>query len=395
MRRILIVPSLCLVLAGWLGAQAIPGLKTYKTQEEYCADQPHAPTCTDGKPLKMLDLSKPVKLQPGSVLPQQQRMRVIQPPVAQPLAKPLNLAPDWRFAHPRAELLGGINVESLLQSPTLRELLGQLAGPLQIKTADIDSALAKAHGVKQVWISLRSGDALFLLQGKLNMPQGFIKLQNGMTYCSISDTAVLMGKQASVAAAVQRLKSPTPADPVVTSRMKNLSAENQLWLTATPALLKQAKPSPWTADLAGFSLGMQLRDGYRMEAILKCASLAAAHRVLASSQEHPPLPDASMKLDTRLEGSSVHFTLAIDKAHLLQVIDKAMAGPMGQRLKAMAVVAQKPGTMTSQGLPEGARQVQSSGAVVAAPAQPSTKLEGGITIQGGIQGGTKPASSLR
>jgi hypothetical protein len=317
------------------------------------------------------------------------------------MTKPLHLPADWRFAHPQAELLGGINVKSLLQSPTLLELLGQVAGRLQIHSVDWDSVLAKTNGVEQIWVSVRSGDALLLWQGKLDMPQNFAKLKNGMISYRISDTAVLMGKEASVLAAVQRLKGPLATEPAAASRIKNLSAENQLWFTGTQALVKQAKPSPVTVDLTGFSLGMQFRDGFRLETILKYANPASARRGMAASQNHQPLPNASIKLDTQLEGNSVRFTLAIDKAHLFQAVEKAMTSPAGQRLLAMAAAARKPGTAAGaamatpsraieiQGLPKAAGQAQSPAEAGTAPAPPSTKLDGGITIQGGSYGSSR------
>ncbi|SRR6266567_2550074 len=58
--------SVSLSIYFFLGAEAwgqIP--KAYKTQEEYCQDNPKAPTCKEGKPVKMVDIHPPIYRMPN------------------------------------------------------------------------------------------------------------------------------------------------------------------------------------------------------------------------------------------------------------------------------------------------------------------------------------------
>jgi hypothetical protein len=391
MRHLATISAICLLCAGSLCAQDL-GFKSYKSYEDYCFDNPHAPTCSDGKPLKMLDL-KPAYKVPPNLLPEGNRATVRTEKV-HPAVKPLALAADWRFAHPQPDLLVGMNVGALLQSASVRQLLTQFAGQLQISPAKLDEMLRQAGEVDQAWMSLHGGDSLLLLQGRTTFPAGLVRMPDGKACYRISSTTVVIGKETSVVAAVQRLKNPAAAASEPARRMKELGADNQLWLTGTKAGLAQAKFKSANADVTAFSLGMRLRDGYHMEAILKTASTAAARRLLASANEHSPLADSAMKITTALEGTSVRLTLRIEQAELSRVLDKALAGPAGQKLKALAAVANQPGTLTIHGASGSSQQLQSSGQIITVPTGSSTAT-GGITIQGGIQSSAKQGAPSR
>ena len=425
MRRFLSSAAICLLLSGMLLPQAAAaqgiGFKSYKTYEEYCFDNPKAPTCVNGKPLKMEDFNKGLLYKPR-VVPRGPRVQTIQP--MPPVTQTLQLRADWRFAHPGAELLAGIDVAALRQSQTVRNLLAKLAAEPQIAPAELDKMLAQASGVDQAWLSLRAGDFLLLLQGRLELPPGFVKLPNGMTSYRISNSAVVLGREESVAAAVQRLKGRTSAQAsAALPKIAELSGANQLWFIGTAALIQQAlkqaqparpgtptaggraTPAPVTADLTGFSVGMRLRDGYHMDALLKFSSPAAARRMFASaggstpgfaSPLHPSTPttgapgtpetlprnEGAMKLTSGVEGSSVRVTLTIQQAELLGLVDKALASPGGQKLRDLAAAARRPSTISISGGGERPRQPDGSSRVVTVPSSPS-QTTNGITIQGG------------
>src|SRR5882724_4788317 len=115
--------SACAVLCGLsvltphgVWAQARP-FKSYKTQEEYCADNPKAPTCIKMKPLTLEALNPGYK--PGyKPVPRSSAATPRVAAVVAPAPAMIVLGePDWRFAHTRADMLGGINVAGLVQSP--------------------------------------------------------------------------------------------------------------------------------------------------------------------------------------------------------------------------------------------------------------------------------------
>ena len=424
MRRFLSCSAICLLLPAVVAAQGL-GFKAYKTQEEYCLDNPKAPTCSNGKPFKMQDLNKGLKAQPPVVLNLHNQgssgPTVLTLPQAQPrrpAEKPLQLQADWRFAHPRAELLAGVDVAALRESQTVRDLLAKLTGALQISPADLDRVRVHGGGIDQAWLSIRSDDCLLLLQGRLELPAGFVKLPNGMSSYRISNTAAVLGREKSVIAAVQRLKTRTSAQPPAMQEIRQLSAGNQLWFIGSASLLKEALQqaqsgspgktaagAPGTpaaaqaldavlkaSEITGFSVGMQLQDGFRMDALLKFASPAAARRMLASggakgisssSLATSPINGGAVKLSSRVENASARVTLSVEQAELMRLLDKALASPAGQKLQATAAAARKPSTVTVYGQ-DGARQLDGSSGVIPLPNN-SPRTMNGITIQGGSQ----------
>jgi len=78
-------------------------------------------------------------------------------------------------------LIAGINLATLRQSQSAQKLLTQLSGLLQIDTSQFSGSLAQIGEVDQVWFSVRSGEMLALVQGRLRVPDGFVSLGNGMT----------------------------------------------------------------------------------------------------------------------------------------------------------------------------------------------------------------------
>jgi hypothetical protein len=296
------------------------------------------------------------------------------------------LPADWRFAHPNADLLMAIHVAALRQSSTLQELLARLPEPLQVNARNMGSMLAQVGELDQAWLSMRSGDFLTLLQGRLNFPPGCVQLPNGTASCRISNNAVVFGRAASVAGAVQRLSRPDAVLPPSIRRMKQLGAENDVWLSGTRAMLATPAIMPHSNDLTGLSLALALRDGLKLELRLNSGSVLGARRLLAAMRKNPPVPDSPMSVDTQLEGTSVRLRLAVDKMELAKALDRALAAPLGQRLMAMAATsARSANQFVIQGLPGGPKEVQPIGQLTPAP---GTVPPGAIVIHG-LPGGPK------
>ena len=312
-----------------------------------------------------------------------------QPP--QPSPDALSLPADWRFAHPRADGLIAIRAAALAQSPLLRELLARFPRSFQMNAQKATSTLAQLGALDEAWISIRSGDFLALLQGRLNFPPGFVQLGNGMTSYRISRSAVVVGRAESVADAVERLSRASGVPSPAVRRMKELGAENEICLIGTRALL--ATPAmtpamtPAAKDVTGFSLALALRDELRLDLRLDCATLESARRVLANMQKNPALPDSTVKVDAQLEGATVRLRIAVGEAELAKAMDKALSTPFGQQLTTMVGPATRPtGNIVIQGLPGGPQEIQPSGQL--APATAPTIPQGSIVIEG-LPGGPK------
>src|SRR5437667_9842603 len=92
-----------LVSLPWTGSAQSSKPLSYKTQEDYCRDNPKMPTCIDGKPFKMLDLSKPptvTLLPPPNRAPASGARGTVRSQPAAPVARA-----DWRFSHASPALL--------------------------------------------------------------------------------------------------------------------------------------------------------------------------------------------------------------------------------------------------------------------------------------------------
>jgi hypothetical protein len=143
-------------------------------------------------------------------------------------------------------------------------------------------------------------------------------------------------------------------------------------------------------DLSGFSFGLALRDGLKLQLRLNSDTEAGARRLLAAVHKTATQSDSSVSASTQLEGTSVCLTVAIQRADLLRTLDQALSSPMGQRLTAMAS-AQSMNRVVVQGLPGGPKEIQASGQM--APATADSKAPFGKIVVQGMPEGTKVIAS--
>ena len=320
-------------------------------------------------------------VQPNTI-PQPQRNR--------PVAPGLSLHADWRFAHPHPDMLMAIGVADLRQSSTLQELLARLPEPLQASARDIERQLTQLGELQEAWISVRSEDFLALLQGQLNLPSGFVQLGNRTTSYRITKTSVVIGRQDSVADAVERLSGTRAALSPSARRMNELGAGNDVWVTGTRAPMTIPAVTPLAKDLTGFSFGLALRDGLKLQMNLNSGTTAGARRLLEAVNKNPNRQQSPVNVDMQLENRSVRLSLAVGKAELMKAFGEALSSPWGQQLTAMAAAERSKNKVVIQGLPAGPTEVLSSGELVTVPPTTEAPL-GKITIQG-LPGGTKVIS---
>lgn len=406
-RFTLSIPVSLLVLSGAIAAQ----IKVYSTQEEYCRNNPTAPTCPNGKPIKMYDWTKAnpdladcqkhpdspnckysiFSQQKGSASSQQRSTTTVPPSSVittttsasrtRPAVSDPNLPASWRFAQSNPDLLMGVNTAALRQSSTLRALLAQIAPALQVKPADLESHLDETKDIDQVWVSGSGNDAIILLQGRTNFPSGWTAMDKGMTAYRISKNAVLVGKQASVLAAAQRLSKPAALESAAVRQMRQLGVDNDLWLVGTQNFLKQPQIAAVSEGLSSYALSLSLRNGLQVGVHLKYASVDKARKVMAALHDSPPIPESVAKLTREMEGSTIIATFAIGQAQLSEAVDRALAAPWGKQLTAIAAKSMASADQTViYGLPGGPRQVETT--------KPQTPPPGKLLIYG-LPGGPK------
>jgi hypothetical protein len=139
-------------------------------------------------------------------------------------------------------------------------------------------------------------------------------------------------------------------------------------------------------NLSGFSFGLSLREGLKVQVRLNSTTVVGARRLLSEINKSTQQPDAPVNVTAQLDGTSVRMNVTIPQAQLLEAFDKGMASPAGQRLTAMASTPPS-NKITIQGLSGGSKELQINGQ----PAPPATDTKaafGNIVVQG-MPGGTK------
>ena len=364
---------------------------------DYCRKYPKALPCTDIKAL----VSQPTRSSPapsnntpeGRTSPAASSsgptiVDIPAPPPARNVAahgKLLALPADWRFAHPHPDMLVGINAAALRQSATLRSLLAQLAVALQVKPADLDATVAQTVDVDQYWISLHSGDALLLLQGRMAAPAGATAMANGSTVYRISNSAVVVGRTASVNSAVQRVRQTAALTAANARQMKEMGTGSDVWLMGTPAMLAQARnstlgKSALASDLSSYLLGVNFRNGFNADLKLNYATLPAARRAFAFIKDAGPPPDPDIQMSSDIAGNAVHMRFTVDQPKLSAAFNKVLAAPAVSPLLTMVSHSIKSSNeMVIYGLPGGPKEV---------PSTPNTAPPGKMVIYG-LPGGPK------
>jgi hypothetical protein len=306
-------------------------------------------------------------------------------------AQVLALPATWSFAHPGADMLMAIDVAALQQSSVLQQMLTRLPEAVQVNARNFAGQLKQLGDVEKAWLSIRSGDFLALLQGRLNFPPGFVQLANGMASYRISKTAVVLGRSAAVSQAEERLSHTSAATSLISRRMTTLSTGNAISMTATRALLKSQAmvPASQSKDISGFSFAMGVRDGLNLDLRMNSDTVAGARRLFETMQKNATAADSPVKASSKLEGTSMRITAAIPREELLLSFDKALASAMGQRLMAMASAPTN--KVVVQGLPGGAKEVQTSGELMPS-SRDGNEGFGKVVVQG-MPGGTKVIES--
>ncbi len=351
------------------------------TYEDYCTDNPHATTCVNGKPpaaqkmtpelsqatqaagycrtnAKVAGCAQYCKQNPKAFVCIDTKPQNNPPPsTAQPPAAPaqpdvdpnapkfviipdpplehlpgsqnLSLPASWRFAHPHPDMMMAVNMTALRKSPAAQSLIGQVTTRLNMTPGELEAAMEKIKGVDHYWASFHADDTLLLLQGKMDYPTGFVSLGDGMTCYRISKTAVVLGHQASVAAAVQRLQQKAGAEPADLQQVKQLGGEIDLWIQGTRAMLSKLKMTTASKTPSSYLLAASFHDGLKIDLQLNYASADEARRAVDTLRSSPV---SSLHMSGEIEDTSVRVNFAVDRAEVSNAVGKVAATPQGKRL---------------------------------------------------------------
>jgi hypothetical protein len=388
--------SKVLGVAALAAASLCAQIPSYRSYEEYCQANPHAPTCRDGKPIDaQADMEKVWKSHNEqwekftSNLPQQTAPNAVKATAPQVVvlagpsrpATQYTLVPpsptrsrkgpvdirlgelDWRLVPPQSDLLIGLNVNDLLQSDLARTLIRQGSAKLGVTQAEQDKLLASLGDISQAVISVHQNDFLVVLMGHVDdFPENN---QTGrMQSVKVSPDTVILGSNQTLHWSLFRLKFPLSPSPQI-KEAQLLARTYQIWAWGKPAAFsafgQRMSASPAVNKI---SFGISLRDQFRMDMVLQAASPLAAKRMLETSAKGAP-----HDLTGAVEGSAVHYTLLLDRAATLDRFAGLMSDSVAEQVAPLLAAARQmsaskasavrpaPGKVVIDGLDDGPREV--------------------------------------
>jgi len=368
-------------------------IRSWNSAEDYCRDNPNAPTCRDGKPIHVqADMQKMWKENstqlgiPKSTSPKAKTpaapQTVVPASTPAPAGTQYTLVPpspsrlrkgpadirlgelDWRLVLPQADLLVGLNISDLLQSDLARALIRDWAGKLGVTAAEQDKLLANLGDISQAVISVHQREVLIVLMGRVDdFPE---TNQTGpMQSVKVSPDTVILGSNQTLYWTLFRLKfALTPSTQL--KEAQQLSAAYQVWAWGKPAAFAAfGQAMSGSSSIAKAKFGLSLRDQFRMDMILDTASPVAARHLIDTSGKNTP-----RDLQAAIEGDSVHYTMQLDRATTLARFGGLMPDSAGKQLapllaaaremaarKASPPVRSSPSKVVIEGLDDGPREV--------------------------------------
>lgn len=381
------------VLAAFVWAPIVPAqIPVYHSQEEYCAANPSAVGCKDGKPVNVMEEMQKnwQTMQPscddhsspmcGNNTPAAPRRPARQEPVMQALpassqqpSRSLRSAAlvragevDWRLVQPQPDLVMGINVADLLASDFARDVIAQCLESSGANSEETQQMLANLAETSQIVVSIRQKQMLIALTGRL---RGFPKGANVGPFQSmrVSSDTVVFGTPIAISGVSRRLNAgAAPSASLADARQ--LASASQLWMWGKPSALASFNPvAAADSSVTKIRFGASLRDAFRMDIVLDTPDSATAKAMLERTRAGAP-----PELRAAVEGSSVHYTLALDAATVRSRITELAANGGTKQLEPVLAAARQlaarrsapmaSGKIVIQGLDDGPREIPLSSA---------------------------------
>jgi hypothetical protein len=305
---------------------------------EMCRQDPANVLCNPGKPIEFQDL----KVAPARPLPRPVAAETSRVTPAHVVPATIDLTKvDWRFAHPKPDLLLSINVGSIVRSPFLAQSLQESFNMTSdVDRAKIDLILKMVGTVERVQVSLHSTqvkndpDFLVLVTGHLDsmVRQMLTQQSKGSAVVSreISSNAILFGKASLIDQAVRRMSGVTA--PFIANDLSS----SDLWIAGDTGLLKGSTntPLPPGVDtLKRFSLGMNFRDPVELNINLSMLNEDGAEKMMAMynllTAQAAQTPEAAVLVNASKvdrQGSEIHFRFSAPLAMLQSQMKSAGVG---------------------------------------------------------------------
>jgi hypothetical protein len=371
--------------AAVLAAAVLPAqIPVYSSNEDYCAKNPSAPTCKDGKPLDLHFVSPqsdewcekyPATMGcrdghfVGTAKPKALTTRTVAPSAYAPASPTSSVTPpeyrlpappagrrgspvdirlgelDWRLIPAQSDLLIGINMGSLAESEVARTLISEWAGKLGATPEEQEKVLAGLGDVTTAVISIHQKEVLAVLVGNLeNFPQS--SQVGGLQTMRVSADTVMLGSPEAFRWAMFRLKFPLTSSAQI-REAQQLNQTYHFWAWAKPAALAAlGQGVRGNSPITKLKFGANLKDGFRMDVMLDTLDAAAAKRVLASS-----LKTAPNDMQVSIDGSSVRYALILDRKATLARFGSFITDAVGRQFAPLVAAARQIAASKASGAP--------------------------------------------
>ena len=393
-----------------LGAGVLPAqIPSYTSYEDYCAKNPDAPTCKDGKPIdaqkdmqKLMEnhLKEWCQVAPNDPQCKDQkpstteksksvRPRAVAAPAAPQTALPQTSRPneyqlpppggrwakrgtpsevrlgefDWRTVPRDSDMLIGIDLGSFVASDLACSLLRDWTTKMGVTAAEQDKLIETLGSVSQGVISIHGKEIVAILVGRLDDLQEGAKI-GGLQVARLSPDTVALGTQWSLTWVRHRLHFPLEETPVL-HEARQLAQTSQFWALAKPsAFAAFGQPPNPNSPLKQVKFGASFTDQFRMDVYLDAVNPESAQRILESS-----LKGAPRGLQAAVEGSTAHLALVLDRASTMARFSSFMTDSLGKQFAPLVAAAREisarnagpartaPGKVIIEGLDDGPKEV--------------------------------------
>ena len=272
----------------------------------------------------------------------------------------------WRYAHPEAKALIGIEWNRILNSPLGQQMRQKIAesGVSEVEGLDflddIDRIFISSPGnpegeTKQqppVVIAARGRFDLAKVRkiaaAKMTPVESYGPIEIleqheaddvPMAMALVDSQTILLGDSESVRAAIDAHMAADPgvAEDPLFLRAVELAAGNDLWIVAhaSPSDFSttSTEQAPFLEDVERIEVGLSLQDGLGLQLNLGTASEDSAQNLagglqfmlamlLSGQQNQPGMPNLSEKLRVSTESSMVRLALSLDQSELEQAFNQ-------------------------------------------------------------------------
>jgi hypothetical protein len=272
---------------------------------------------------------------------------------------------SWRYAHPDAQMLAGVDVHELMKSPVGQVIRDQVAKaglsgiPGVEIINDIDRIFISSPGKPE---GTAEAPMLALLTGRFRLDWlRKLAASEGATirtystveiiappkaheldphFALIDATTILVGDRKTVIAALERggtqASQPPEADSVM-GRAREMADRHHVWIVSTLRLDQfagnRAPQLPFAADIEAVEAGLSFREGARVDLRLvtkseeSAKSIATGLQMLVplALQQQPAMAELAKKIEVAVGETEVRLALAIDAKDLEQSFGQLQA----------------------------------------------------------------------